>query len=69
MGDFNEDQFNVNNRLLRNILIENTLKNTLSVFTPDRALLGPLILPEDAIVYDSDILANPANVCDLSATF
>ena len=47
VGDLNEDSLNSNYQNLKNVLIENSSHNIISESTRDRALLEPIIIPDD----------------------
>ena len=47
LGDLNEDLLNENYRNLRDILLTNSLQNIISVPTRGRALLDPIIVPDE----------------------
>lgn len=69
LGDLNEDLLNENYRHLHDVLLTNSLQNIITESTRGRALLNPIIAPEDLTVYDSGTISNPTQISDHSATF
>ena len=47
----------------------NSLQNVINVPTKGRALLDPILVPDDLIVYDSGVLSIPNEITDHSATY
>ena len=69
LGDLNEDLLNINYRNLRDILLSNSLQNIISEPTRGRALLDPIIVPNDFTAYDSGVLPTPNDITDHFATY
>ena len=53
VGDLNEDLFNLNYQNLKDLIIINSLKNTIEDSTRQQALLDPIIVPDDMLYLDS----------------
>lgn len=68
-GDFNEDLLCSSYHNLRDIILANSLVNIICVPTRERALLDPIIVPEDLRVLDSGILETPREISDHEATY
>ena len=69
VGDLNEDLFNQNYHNLQNIILTNSMQNTIQSSTRLEALLDPIIIPEDMAFLDSGTIPTPATVSDHKATF
>ena len=67
--DLNEDLLNINYRNLRDILLSNSLQNIISELTRGRALLDPIIVPNDFTSYDSGVLPTPNDTTDHFTTY
>lgn len=69
VGDMNEDLLNSNFRNLKDILILNSLQNTIIEPTRQLAILDPIIIPEDMPYLDSCTISVPPFVSDHKATY
>ena len=49
--------------------MENSLYNIISEPTRGRALLDPIIIPDDLMILNSGVLTNPGEISDHSATY
>ena len=67
-GYLNEDLLCSSCHNLRDIILANLLVNIICVPTRERALLDPIIVPEDLHVLDSGILETPREISDHEAT-
>ena len=69
LGDLNEDLLNENYKNLRDIIMTNSFQNIITVPAKGRALLDPILTPDDLTSYESGVIANPSKIFDHSATF
>ena len=69
LGDLNEDFLNENYRNLHDIVMTNSLQNVINAPNKRRALLDPILVPDDLSVYDSGDLSIPNEITDHSATY
>ena len=69
LGDLNEDLLNENYKNLRDIMMINSFQNVITEPTRGRAILDPILVPDDLTTYDSGVIANPSQISDHSATF
>ena len=69
LGDLNEDLLNENYKNLRDIMMINSFQNIITEPTRGRALLDPILVPDDLTTYDSGVIVNPSQISDHSATF
>ena len=69
LGDLNEDLLNENYKNLRDIMMTNSFQNIITEPTRGRALLDPILVPDDLTTYDSGVIANLSQISDHSATF
>ena len=49
VGDLNEDLFYLNHQILKDLIIINSLKNTIEDNARQQALLDPIIVPDDIL--------------------
>ena len=49
VGDLNEDLFYLNHQILKDLIIINSLKNTIEDSARQQALLDPIIVPGDIL--------------------
>ena len=68
-GELKENLLNHRYHKLQEVLMFNFLKNIINAPTRGRALLDPVIVPDDLTIYDSGKIANSANISDHSATY
>lgn len=59
IGDLNEDLFNLNFHNLKDLLIINSLQNTINEATRQHAILDPIIIPDDMPYLDSETMVIP----------
>ena len=64
VGDLNEDLLSSNYHNLKNVFIENSLHIIISEPTRGRALLDPIIIPDDSTTLNSGVLTNPGEISD-----
>ena len=69
VGDLNEDLNKRNFHNLSDILIVNSLVNTVTSPTRQQALLDPIIIPDDVSYLDSGIIDIPADISGHKATY
>jgi exonuclease III len=69
LGDLNEDLLNLNNHKLKDVLLTNSLVNTIEEPTRGNALLDPIIIPSDMSFANTGTLINPREISDHSATY
>ncbi|MEW8341721.1 MAG: hypothetical protein AB2708_17895, partial [Candidatus Thiodiazotropha taylori] len=69
VGDPNEDLLNVSFHNLQEILIINSLQNVIAEPTRGRALLDPVIVADDCVVYNAGTICNPSDISDHKATY
>lgn len=69
LGDMNEDLLNLNYHNLKDVLIVNSMQNTVLEATRLGAILDPIIIPEDMSYLKSGTLGVPPSISDHKATF
>ena len=69
VGDLNEDLFNLNYQNLKDLIIINSLKNTIEDSTRQQALLDPIIVPGDMLYLDSGTIETLPSISDHKATY
>ncbi|MCG8048754.1 MAG: endonuclease/exonuclease/phosphatase family protein [Candidatus Thiodiazotropha taylori] len=69
LGDLNEDLFNDNYRNLKDLIILNSLQNTVSNATRQLALLDPILISDDLQFLDSGTIDTPPAISDHKATY
>ena len=69
VGDLNEDLFNLNYQNLKDLIIINSLKNTIEDSTRQQALLDPIIVPDDMLYLDSGTIETLPSISDHKATY
>ena len=69
VGDLNEDLLNPNFHNLKDLLLINSMQNSISNPTRQHAILDPIIIPEDLPFLDSGTISIPSEVSDHKATF
>ena len=65
----NEDLFNLNYQNLKDLIIINSLKNTIEDSTRQQALLDPIIVPDDMLYLDSGTIETLPSISDHKATY
>ena len=69
LGDMNEDLFNPNMHYLKDVLLINSLHNTITEPTRQLTLLDPIILHEDMTPLNQGIIKVPSEISDRCATY
>ncbi|MCG7879943.1 MAG: reverse transcriptase domain-containing protein [Candidatus Thiodiazotropha endolucinida] len=69
LGDLNEDLFNDNYQNLKELILLNSLQNTVTVATRQSALLDPIIIFDDMQFLDSGTIDTPSDISDHKATY
>ena len=69
LGGMNEDLFNPNMYNLKDVLLINSLHNTITEPTRQLALLDPIILHEDMTPLNQGIIKVPSEINDHCATY
>ena len=69
VGDLNEDLSNPNFHNLKDVLMLNSLQNTITDPTRQRAILDPILIPDDLPYLDSGTRVIPSEISDHKATF
>ena len=69
VGDLNEDLLNPNFHNLKDLLLINSMQNSISDPTRQHAILDPIIIPEDLPFLDSGTISIPSEISDHKATF
>ena len=69
VGDLNEDLFNLNYQNLKDLIIINSLKNTIEGSSRQQALLDPVIFPDDMLYLDSGTIESLPSISDHKATY
>ena len=69
VGDLNEDLLNPNFHNLKDLLIINSMQNSISDPTRQHAILDPIIIPEDLPFLDSGTISIHSEISDHKATF
>ena len=69
VGNLNEDLLNVSFHNLQDILIINSLQTVVAEPTRGRALLDPIIVADDCVVYNAGTICNPSDISDHKATY
>jgi len=69
LGDLNEDLLNPTLRKLKDVIVLNSLQNTITEATRQNSLLDPVLIPIDMKYIDSGIIQNPSEISDHCATY
>ena len=69
LGNLHEGLKNKNNHHLSDILVINSLRNTIDLPTRQLSILDPIIILDDMAFLDSGTIAIPACVSDHKATY
>ena len=69
VGDLNEDLFNLNYENLKDLIIINSLKNTIEDSTRQQALLDPIIVSDDMLYLNSGAIETLPSISDHKATY
>ena len=69
LGDLNKDLFNDNFQNFRDLILLNSLRNTINVITRQLALLDPIIIVGDMQFLDVETISTPPNISDHKATY
>ena len=69
VGDLNEDLLNPNFHNLKDVLLINSMQNSISDPTRQHAILDPIIIPEHLPFLDSGTISIPSEISDYKATF
>ncbi|MCG7883228.1 MAG: hypothetical protein JAY96_16735 [Candidatus Thiodiazotropha endolucinida] len=69
VGDLNEDLLNKNYHNLKDVLLLNSLQNTINDCTRLEAILDPIIIPDDMCFIDSGTISTPSHISDHKATY
>ena len=69
LGSLNEDLLNPNYRKLKDVIVLNSLQNTITQATWYTSLLDPIIIPLVMQYLDSGVIQNSPEISDHSATY